>query len=181
MDPGLALHTLQRIRGTQEPAMIRAATEADLLAILAIYNDAVLNTTAIWNETPVDLENRRAWMLARAASGFPVFVAEEAGRVLGYGSFGDFRPFEGYRVTVEHSLYVDASARGRGHGKRLLTALVDEARRLGKRAMVGGIDGTNRPSIALHAKFGFVEVGRLPGVGTKFGRPLDLVLMQKTL
>jgi phosphinothricin acetyltransferase len=161
--------------------MIRAATEADLPAILAIYNDAVLNTTAIWNETPVDLDNRRAWMHARAAAGFPVYVTEEAGRVLGYGSFGDFRPFEGYRVTVEHSLYVDAAARGRGHGKRLLTALVEEARRLGKRAMIGGIDGANGPSIALHVKFGFVEVGRLPGVGTKFGRPLDLVLMQKTL
>ena len=162
-------------------SMIRAATDADLPAILAIYNDAVLNTTAIWNETPVDLDNRRAWILARAAAGFPVFVADEAGRVLGYGSFGDFRPFEGYRVTVEHSLYVEAAARGRGLGKSLLTALVDEARRLGKRAMIGGIDGTNGPSIALHVKFGFVEVGRLPGVGTKFGKPLDLVLMQKTL
>ena len=162
-------------------SMIRAATDADLPAILAIYNDAVLNTTAIWNETPVDLDNRRAWMLARAAAGFPVFVVHEAGRVLGYGSFGDFRPFEGYRVTVEHSLYVDAAARGRGFGKALLAALVDEARRLGKRAMIGGIDGANGPSVALHVKFGFVEVGRLPGVGTKFGKPLDLVLMQKTL
>jgi L-amino acid N-acyltransferase len=162
-------------------SMIRVATDADLPAILAIYNDAVLNTTAIWNETPVDLDNRRAWMLARAAAGFPIFVAEKAGRVLGYGSFGDFRPFEGYRVTVEHSLYVDAAARGRGLGKGLLTALVEEARHLGKRAMIGGIDGANEVSIALHGKFGFVEVGRLPGVGTKFGRPLDLVLMQKTL
>jgi L-amino acid N-acyltransferase len=161
--------------------MIRAATDADLPAILAIYNDAVLNTTAIWNETPVDLDNRRAWMLARAAAGFPVLVAEEAGRAIGYGSFGDFRPFEGYRVTVEHSLYVDAAARGRGFGKALLAALIEEARRIGKHTMVGGIDGTNGPSIALHARFGFVEVGRLPGVGTKFGRPLDLVLMQKTL
>jgi phosphinothricin acetyltransferase len=161
--------------------MIRRATEADLPAILAIYNDAVLNTTAIWNETPVDLENRRAWLLARAAVGFPVLVAEESGRVVGYGSFGDFRPFEGYRVTVEHSLYVDAAERSRGFGKALLSALVDEARNLDKRAMIGGIDGTNAPSIALHAKFGFLEVGRLPGVGTKFGRPLDLVLMQKTL
>jgi L-amino acid N-acyltransferase len=161
--------------------MIRPATDADLPAILAIYNDAVLNTTAIWNETPVDLENRSAWMRARTAAGFPIYVADEAGRVAGYGSFGDFRPFEGYRVTVEHSLYVDPAARGRGLGKALLTALVDEARRLGKRAMIGGIDGANEVSIALHRKFGFVEVGRLPGVGTKFGRPLELVLMQKTL
>jgi L-amino acid N-acyltransferase len=161
--------------------MIRAATETDLPAILAIYNDAVLTTTAIWNETPVDLDNRRTWFRARRAAGFPVIVAEQAGNVLGYGSFGDFRPFEGYRVTVEHSLYVDATARGRGLGKALLSALIGEASRLGKRAMIGGIDGTNAPSIALHRKFQFVEVGRLPGVGTKFGQPLDLVLMQKTL
>jgi phosphinothricin acetyltransferase len=161
--------------------MIRRATEADLPAILSIYNDAVLNTTAIWNETPVDLDNRRAWMLARAAAGFPILVAEHSNGVIGYGSFGDFRPFEGYRVTVEHSLYVDAAERGRGFGKAILSALVDEARSIGKRAMVGGIDGANGPSIGLHRKFGFVEVGRLPGVGTKFGRPVDLVLMQKTL
>ena len=161
--------------------MIRPATEADLSAILAIYNDAVLNTTAIWNETQVDLEDRRAWMDARRAAGFPVLVADEAGRALGYGSFGDFRPFEGYRVTVEHSLYVDAAARGRGFGRALLAALIEEARRLGKRAMIGGIDGANEVSIALHRKFGFVEVGRLPGVGVKFQRPLDLVLMQLAL
>jgi phosphinothricin acetyltransferase len=161
--------------------MIRAARETDLPAILAIYNDAVENTTAIWNETPVDLVNRLNWFDARRAAGFPVLVAEHEGRVTGYGSFGDFRPFEGYRVTVEHSLYVDADARGRGHGSALLDALIEEARKLDKRAMIGGIDGTNAPSIALHAKFGFAEVGRLPGVGTKFGRPLDLVLMQKNL
>jgi phosphinothricin acetyltransferase len=161
--------------------MIRAATEEDLPTILDIYNDAVLHTTAIWNETAVDLENRRAWFRARRVAGFPVIVAEHDGRVVGYGSFGDFRPFEGYRVSVEHSLYVAADARGRGLGKSLLTALIDEASALGKRAMIGGIDGVNDASLALHGKFGFVEVGRLPGVGVKFGRPLDLVLMQKNL
>jgi phosphinothricin acetyltransferase len=161
--------------------MIRAATEDDLPAILDIYNDAVLHTTAIWNETPVDLENRRAWFRARRAAGFPVIVAEHDGRVAGYGSFGDFRPFEGYRVSVERSLYVAAEARGRGLGARLLAVLIDEASALGKRAMIGGIDGENDASLALHRKFGFVEVGRLPGVGVKFGRPLDLVLVQKDL
>jgi phosphinothricin acetyltransferase len=160
---------------------VRAASEADLPAILAIYNDAVRNTTAIWNETPVDLENRRAWFAARRKAGFPVLVAEEGGGVAGYGSFGDFRPFEGYRVTVEHSLYVASDARRRGQGAALLAALIDEARKLEKRAMIGGIDAENAVSIALHAKFGFGEVGRLPGVGIKFGRPLDLVLMQKNL
>jgi len=161
--------------------MIRAATENDLPAILAIYNDAVLHTTAIWNETPVDLANRRAWFEARRAAGFPVMVADEGGAVAGYGSLSDFRPFEGYRFTVEHSLYVAADARRKGLGAALLSALIEEARRLGKRAMIGGIDGSNAPSILLHKKFGFAETGRLPGVGEKFGRPLDLVLMQKTL
>jgi L-amino acid N-acyltransferase YncA len=161
--------------------MIRTASEDDLHAVLAVYDDAVENTTAIWNETPVDLTNRRNWYKARRTAGFPVLVAEQAGRVAGYGSFGDFRPFEGYRVTVEHSLYVAADARGQGHGSASPAALVEEARRLRKRAMIGGIDGTDAPSIASHAKFGFAEMGRLPEVGEKFGRPLDLVLMQKTL
>jgi L-amino acid N-acyltransferase YncA len=159
---------------------IRPALEADLPAILAIYNDAVENTTAIWNETPVDLGNRRSWVAERTGRGFPVLVAERD-LVIGYGSFGDFRPFEGYRVTVEHSVYVAKDAHGQGAGQALLAALIAEARRMEKRNMIGAIDAANAASIALHAKLGFAEAGRLPGVGTKFGRPLDLVLMQKVL
>ncbi len=160
---------------------IRTADERDLPAILAIYNDAVAHTTAIWNETLVDLENRRAWVRERQGRGFPVLVADEGAGAAGYGTFGEFRPHDGYRVTVEHSIYVTESARGRGLGKALLAALIEEARRLDKRAMIGAIDATNELSLGLHRKFGFVEAGRLPGVGVKFGRPLDLVLMQKTL
>jgi L-amino acid N-acyltransferase YncA len=164
----------------ESPLNIRAATESDLPAILSIYNDAVENTTAIWNETPADLANRKSWFLDRTGKGFPVLVAERDG-VIGYGSFGDFRPFEGYRVTVEHSIYVAKEARGHGVGAALLEALIEEAERMNKHNMIGGIDASNAPSIALHVKFGFEEVGRMPGVGTKFGRPLDLVLMQKVL
>jgi len=162
------------------PPKVRAAAESDLAAILSIYNDAVENTTAIWNETPADLANRKAWFTERTGKGFPVFVAERDG-VIGYGSFGDFRPFEGYRVTVEHSVYVANDARGQGVGAALLEALIAEARRMDKHNMIGGIDASNAPSIALHVKFGFEEVGRMPGVGTKFGKPLDLLLMQKVL
>jgi phosphinothricin acetyltransferase len=162
-------------------ALIRPASEADLPGILAIYNDAVAHSTAIWNETPVDLENRRAWLRERRAKGFPVLVAEEDGAVVGYASFGDFRPFEGYRITCEHSVYVAEGARRRGIGGALVAALIAEARRQGKESMVGAIDGTNLDSIGLHEKLGFVEVGRMPGVGKKFGRKLDLVLMQKVL
>ncbi len=160
--------------------VIRAATEADLPAILAIYNDAVTKTTAIWNEAPSNLESRRAWFAQRRQAGFPVLVACDA-TVIGYGSFGEFRPFDGYRFTVEHSVYVLDEAQGRGVGRLLLTALIGEARRLGKRVMVGAIDGSNYASLALHETMGFEQVGRMPGVGEKFGKPLDLVLVQLTL
>ena len=141
--------------------VIRSATEADLPAILAIYNHAVAHSTAIWNETLVDLENRRAWMRERLGRGFPVLVSEKNGRVEGYASFGDFRPFEGYRITCEHSVYVAEDARRRGIGTALVAALIEEARKLGKQSMVGGIDAANADSIALHAKLG------LPWVSAK--------------
>ena len=160
---------------------IRSATEADLPAILAIYNHAVAHSTAIWNETPSDLESRCAWMRERLGRGFPILVADDAVQVVGYASFGDFRPFEGYRITCEHSVYVAEGARRRGIGTALVAALIEEARKLGKQSMVGGIDAANTDSIGLHEKLGFVEVARMPGVGTKFGRKLDLVLMQKAL
>ncbi|HWV40594.1 GNAT family N-acetyltransferase [Pseudorhodoplanes sp.] len=161
-------------------ATIRPATEADLPAILAIYNDAVTKTTAIWNEAPSDLEGRRVWFATRREAGFPVLVADEGG-VQGYGSFGQFRPFEGYRHTVEHSVYVLDEAQGKGFGRMLLQALIEEARRLGKRVMIGAIDASNYPSLALHETMGFEEAGRLPGVGEKFGKRLDLVLVQLNL
>jgi L-amino acid N-acyltransferase YncA len=161
--------------------IIRPATEADLGAILAIYNDAVAKTTAIWNDQPVDLANRRAWFYARASQSFPILVAEEDSAVVGYGSFGDFRPFEGYRFTVEHSVYVAEGVRRRGIASSLLAALEERARALGKHVMVAGIAADNEPSLRLHARFDFVETGRMPEVGFKFGRWLDLVLMQKAL
>jgi phosphinothricin acetyltransferase len=160
---------------------VRAATEADLPAILAIYNDAVLNTTAIWNDTPADLANRRAWFEARQALSYPVLVGEIGGSVAGYASFGDFRPFEGYRYTVEHSVYVAEAARGRGLATRLVERLIEEARRLDKHVIIGGIAADNIASLALHKRLGFIECARMPEVGRKFGRWLDLVFVQKIL
>jgi L-amino acid N-acyltransferase len=160
---------------------IRPAETADLPAILAIYNDAVLHTTAIWNWDTVDLANREAWLAARKAQGYPVLVADEGRGALAYASFGDWRPFDGYRFTVEHSVYVAEGARGRGLGLALLDGLTTEARRLQKHVMLGGIDATNTASLALHRKAGFVETARLTEVGRKFDRWLDLVFMQKRL
>ena len=161
--------------------IIRDATEADLPAILAITNQAIAETTAVWNNTPATLAARAAWMRERQGRGLPVLVATDGAEVLGFASFGDFRPFEGYAATVEHSIYVATTAQRRGVGAALLTALVERAEALGKHVIVGGIEAGNTASIALHARAGFVETARMPEVGRKFGRWLDLVFMQKTL
>lgn len=161
--------------------VLREAREEDLPGILAIYNDAVEHSTAIWNDTLVDLGNRRAWLADRRKKRYPIMVAVEEDEVLGYASFGDFRPFDGYRLSVEHSVYVGEAARGRGIGKLLVQALFEPAQALGKKVMIGAITGGNAASIALHAKLGFVQTGMMPGIGIKFGQRLDLVLMQKEL
>jgi phosphinothricin acetyltransferase len=161
--------------------IVRPATDADLPGILAIYNDAVARTTAIWNDDQVDMESRRAWMEARRRLGYPVLVADEGGTVLGYGALGEFRAFQGYRETVEDSLYVAEGARRRGVAAAILGELVVEGQRLRKHVMLAAITGENEASIRLHRKFGFADAGRLSEVGTKFGRWLDLVLMQRLL
>ncbi|MBN9890449.1 GNAT family N-acetyltransferase [Salipiger abyssi] len=160
---------------------IRDATGADLPGILEIYNDAVRNTAAIWNETPVDLENRRAWWQARTAQGYPVLVACDGAQVLAYASFGDWRDWEGYRHTVEHSIYVRAEARGRGIATRLLPELIARASGIGKHVMVAGIESGNTASIRLHQAHGFQITGEMREVGAKFGRWLDLTFMQRLL
>ncbi|NKB79263.1 N-acetyltransferase [Ochrobactrum daejeonense] len=162
------------------PLLIRHATEADLPALLAIYNDAVENTLAIWNETLVDLENRRQWLENRNRDGFPVLVATRDGAVLGYASYGPFRPFEGFRHSSELSVYVASDARG-GIGRALLAELVEEARTRKVHVLVAGIEAGNAASIALHRSQGFEECGTLKQVGQKFGRWLDLLFMQKIL
>ncbi|MBP2301698.1 GNAT family N-acetyltransferase [Azospirillum picis] len=160
---------------------IRAATDVDLPDIVAILNEAILNTTAVWSLEPTTLDARRAWMMERQAKGMPVLVADLGGCVRGFASYGEFRPWEGYKHSVEHSIYVDAGMRGRGIGRALLAALLEDAGRNGKHVMVAGIDAENTASIRLHAAFGFEEAGRLRQVGRKFGRWLDLLFLQKML
>ncbi len=162
-------------------AVVRDAAEADVAAITAITNEAILNTTANWNLAPVTAEARAAWLAARRRAGLPVLVAERAGRVLGFGSFGPFRPFEGYLHTVEHGLYVEPAAHRTGAGAALMAELIRRAAAGGMHVMVGAIEARNVASLALHERFGFVRVGLMPEVGRKFDRWLDLVLMQKVL
>jgi len=161
---------------------IRDALPADLPAIRDIYNEAALNTTAIWNEQAVDLANRQAWLSARQSQGYPVLVIVDTDEnVLGYASFGDWRPFDGYRYTVEHSVYVRSDQRGNGLGPRLMAALIERARTCGKHVMVAAIESGNAASIRLHERAGFVTTGQMPQVGTKFGHWLDLTFMQLVL
>jgi len=163
------------------PVLLRDATPADLPAILAIYNHAVAETTAIWNETLVDLDNRKAWFGLRQTRGFPILVAEIEGRIAGYASYGDWRPFDGFRHSVEHSVYVEKDFYGRGLGKALMTALIERARAGNIHVMVAAIEAGNTGSIALHKSLGFRLVGTHHEVGQKFGRWLDLTMMELKL
>jgi phosphinothricin acetyltransferase len=161
--------------------IVRDATLEDAEDILAIYNFAAINTTAVWTDGPADLASRRNWITERQQAGYPVLVAMKGRDVVGFASFGDFRPFPGYRHTVENSVYVDERHHRAGIGHSLLAALIERATMLNKHAMIAGIEAANAGSIGLHASLGFAEVGRMPEVGCKFGRWLDLVFMQKRL
>ena len=161
--------------------IVRDATLEDAAEILAIYNFAALNTTAVWTDGPSDLEARREWIRARQQAGYPILVATSGDSVAGFASFGDFRPWPGYRHTVENSVYVDPHRHRLGVGRSLMIALIARAEAMKKHTMIAGIEAANTPSIALHASLGFTEVGRMPEVGCKFGRWLDLVLMQRML
>ena len=161
--------------------IVRHASKEDCAAIGEIYNHAVLHTAAIWNDKTVDTDNRIAWFEARTLAGYPVLVMEDEGVVAGYASFGDWRAFDGFRHTVEHSVYVHPQHQGRGIGRSLMEALIVEARKIGKHVMVAGIEAQNQTSIHLHETLGFVTTGQMPQVGTKFGRWLDLTFMQLQL
>ena len=160
---------------------VRDAREEDLAGVLAIYNDVIATTTAIFRDEPATLEDRREWWQARAAQGYPVLVAIEDDAVVGFASFGDFRAWPGYRYTVEHSVHVRADRRGSGVGQALMRPLIARARTLGKHVMMAGVDADNAGSIRFHERLGFERVGHLREVGFKFGRRLDLVFLQRLL
>jgi L-amino acid N-acyltransferase len=162
--------------------LIRDAQERDLPEILAIYNDVIATSTAVYTMEPVTLAERADWFAQRRQRDFPVLVAVEGKIVVGFSSFGEFRgAFNGYRYSVEHSVHVRADARGRNVGGRLVEALFPLAAALGKHAMIGAVDAANDGSVRFHERLGFERVGNLKEVGHKFGRWLDLVFMQRFL
>jgi phosphinothricin acetyltransferase len=151
-------------------------------AILAIFNDAILTSTALYDYKARTSQNMVSWFEAKRAGGFPVIGVEDGdGELMGFGSYGTFRAFPAYKYTVEHSVYVHRDHRGKGLGRVLMEALIDAARRNDLHAMIGGIDAANAGSIALHEQLGFKHYGTLPQVGFKFGRWLDLAFYQLLL
>ena len=165
-------------------ATVREAVESDLLAILAIYNEVIATSTAVYTLEPSTIEDRRMWFSSRCASGFPVLVATNSvsNEILGFASFGDWRgAWPGYRYTVEHTVHVRHDVRGQGVGSTLVEALFPRALALSKHVMIGGIDAANEASIRFHERLGFQRVGYFREVGHKFGRWLDLVFMQRFL
>lgn len=162
-------------------AELRQATAADVPAICEIYNASVETNTASWDTNKHSVDERLAWFAARSRAGQAVLVADLDGQVVGWGSWGTFRDKTGYRLTAEHALYVADAARGRGVGALLMDGIICTATAAGVHVLVGAISSDNHPSIKLHERFGFSEVGRMPQVGAKFGRWLDLVLFQRLL
>ena len=164
--------------------VVRDATTGDVPEITALYNAGIESTTSAWTEIPYSTEERKRWLADQAAAGRPVLVAVDGAAVVGLATYGDFRDtarWPGYLPTVEHSIHVREDHWRRGVGSALMRELIDRARRNGKHVMVAGIDAANRRSIRFHQRLGFFEVARMPEVGEKFGRRLDLVLMQRTL
>jgi phosphinothricin acetyltransferase len=161
--------------------IVRNATENDLPQLLEIYNDIILNTTAVYQYQLHTLEMRREWFALKQQQGFPVFVAEENGYVAGFSTIGTFRQWQAYKYSVENSVYVASDKRGKGIGRLLLQPLIDASIQMDMHTIIAGIDATNAASLHLHKKFGFEEAAHFKQVGYKFNRWLDLKFLQLIL
>ena len=161
--------------------IIRAACEGDLGAIREIYNHYVFTSTCTFAETAQSDAEVRAWFAEHDAPKHPVLVAERGGQVLGWGSLSRFKSRCAYRFTVEDSVYVRHDCHRQGLGAMLLGRLVEMARAAGHRSVLGVVAADQPASVALHARFGFREVGRLVQVGWKFDRWIDVIYMQRSI
>jgi L-amino acid N-acyltransferase YncA len=151
-------------------------------AILAIFNEAIINSTALYDYKPRTIEIMTAWFDAKAKGKFPVIgIENDAGELMAFGSYGTFRAWPAYKYSVEHSVYVEARFRGRGLGKRVLQEVIAAAQGQGYHVLVGVIDASNSVSIRLHERLGFTHSGTLRQAGFKFGRWLDVAFYQLIL
>jgi len=162
------------------PLVIRAARADDVEAVRTIRNAAVRETTALWTLIEQDAEEARSWLADHLVRG-SILVAEIGGAVVGFACFGPWRAKEGFRYTVDDSIYLAEGAQGRGVGRTLLERLIELARTAGMRVMIADIEAGNTASIALHERLGFERIGTIREVGTKFDRWLDLTILSLDL
>jgi phosphinothricin acetyltransferase len=160
---------------------IRIARKEDVSKILEIVNYEILNSTVLYDYQERTYAYQLNWFEEKQHEKMPVIVAVHKNEVVGFGTYGSFRPREAYKFSVEHSIYIAQKARGLGTGRKLMVALISLAKAGGFHVMIGGVDAANEESIAFHKKFGFTETGTLKEVGYKFGRWLDLKFLQLVL
>lgn len=162
--------------------LVECSFERHADAILAIFNEAIVNSTALYDYQPRTPQSMVGWFEAKRKGLFPVVgIEDEEGKLLAFGSYGTFRAWPAYKYTVEHSVYVHKEHRGQGLGRQVLQALIARARQQQLHVLVAAIDASNTGSIALHQGLGFQHVGTLPQVGFKFERWLDLAFYQLLL
>jgi len=161
---------------------IRQCTEKQLPEILEIFNEAILNSTALYDYKPRTMENMQTWYTAKRQGNYPIIgVFDPDEKLLGFASFGSFRNWPAYKYSVEHSIYIRSDRRGNGLGKILLREIIKSAEEQDYHVMIGGIDASNTTSIHLHEKEGFVWSGTIKQAGYKFGKWLDLSFYQLIL
>jgi len=161
--------------------IIRRAERGDVPAMREIFNEVLRNSNSIYREEEVDLAERYAWFDEKMEHGYPLFGAYEGDRLIGYSGYGSWRSAQGYRKTVELTIYVDNKYRGTGVGSLLMQTIIDQAKSDGYHVMLGAIDAENKGSIEFHKRFGFIETARMPEVALKNGQWLNLVFMQLNL
>jgi phosphinothricin acetyltransferase len=150
-------------------------------AILDILNEAIANSTALYDYRPRAPETMIGWFKAKDTGRFPVIGAVDDEKLVGFASYGTFRAWPAYKYTVEHSVYVHREHRGKGIGAALMGKLIEAARGQQYHVMIGGIDAANGASVRLHEKLGFFHAGTIRHAGFKFGRWLDLAFYQLLL
>jgi len=161
---------------------VNCTEKAHAEAILAIFNEVIAHSTALYDYQPRSLESMSGWFSARQASNFPVIGAiSRSGELLGFASYGTFRAWPAYKYSVEHSVYIHRDHRGKGLAQALMRQLIEQAVAQQYHVMIGGIDETNSASVALHQKLGFSHAGTIRQAGFKFGRWLDLAFYQRIL
>ena len=162
--------------------IVQCERERHAAAILAIFNDAIVNSTALYDYKPRTMEMMSAWFEVKAKGKFPVIgIESDEGELMGFASYGTFRAWPAYKYSVEHSVYVDGRFRRRGVGRRLLEEIISAAQGQDYHTLIGAIDATNSVSIALHEAMGFKHCGTIREAGFKFGRWLDLAFYQLVL